>query len=105
MNDLARLALPVAIEKAKRLIFRERRPGIPITLEVWNIPSLPPPSRPCLMSCLCMWPASTGRNTVSARVADTTIVHWPPSRERPVLGSSWRSSRRSIRSPMTSQWI
>lgn len=33
-----RLALPVVIEKAKPLIFREWRPGVPMTLGVWNIP-------------------------------------------------------------------
>lgn len=34
----ARLALPVVVGKARPLIFREWRPGTPMTLGVWNIP-------------------------------------------------------------------
>ena len=33
-----RLALPVVVEKAKPVIFREWWPGIPMTHGVWNIP-------------------------------------------------------------------
>lgn len=33
-----RLALPVVVEKAKPVIFRERRPGMPMSHGVWNIP-------------------------------------------------------------------
>ncbi len=33
-----RLALPVVVEKAQPLQFREWRPGIPMTKGVWNIP-------------------------------------------------------------------
>ena len=33
-----RLALPVVVEKARPLIFREWAPGIAITDGIWNIP-------------------------------------------------------------------
>lgn len=36
-GERMRLALPVVVEKAKPLIFREWRPGIPMTYGVWNI--------------------------------------------------------------------
>jgi len=46
-----RLALPVVVEKAKPLIFREWWPGIPMTRGVWNIP-IPTESEPVLPDVL-----------------------------------------------------
>jgi 5-formyltetrahydrofolate cyclo-ligase len=63
----ARLALPVVVEKAKPLVFREWWPGTPMTKGIWNIvPAGGDPVAPDLL--LVPWSVSTGKDTVLDKV-------------------------------------